>query len=775
MKQTPRLISPFALAAVFLWLPGGASALGPVLGPSPLESLTLSGEAYATGGLVAVTDGYFVQALEVETFSQPTATDAVALSAPTAAAIQRDDLLALQFYSRTISATTGDGKGRLRVVFDDPGGLAVPALDALIVEGAAWNLHSFLFRANANFASGQARFSFHLGFPPQTIQIVGLRLSNLGQPIAESPPLSSYYTFGDTSVTVVPVTGQTFNEALRVETRSKPAERWNAQLLPNPQVFPADAIASDDVFCLVFQARTISSTHPSGRATVNPVLERSTDYRKSLEMSVRPGNEWHQYVVPFEGSYDYAAGEARFKFFIGYEPQVFEVGDIRIYPLHQTVDVDDLPRDVAFFYEGRDPAAPWRAEADAAIRQYRKAELEIEVLDADGVPIPGADVQVTMTRHAFRFGSAVNLQRLTDLAPTYETYRQKFLELFNSAVDENDLKWPPWEGDWGGAFTKARSLAGLAWLQDHDIYVRGHCMVWPSYNHVAQSARALWDQPSLLRPHVLAHIEDIGSSTAAFCNDWDVINEPYTNHDLMDMFGNDVMVDWFIKAQEVAPASQLYVNDYAILASGGSTDTAHQQGYYDILDFLIDRGAPLGGIGMQAHFGAAAITPPPVLWQILDRFTTFGLPISVTEFDVGTYDELADADYLRDFMTAVFAHPSVTAFLQWGFWEGQHYSKDRALYRSDWSAKPSGVTYERLLFNDWWTQSEGTTNGTGRYRVNDKAFKGRYDVSAAFAGTSTTLEGVEVIDDRTGSQRVVVQLDGVRLEETRTARWPLYE
>ena len=36
-------------------------------------------------------------------------------------------------------------------------------------------------------------------------------------------------------------------------------------------------------------------------------------------------------------------------------------------------------------------------------------------------------------------------------------------------------------------------------------------------------------------------------------SEWDVINEPYQNHDLMDLAGNGLMVDWFVRARENLP------------------------------------------------------------------------------------------------------------------------------------------------------------------------------------------------------------------------------
>ena len=57
-----------------------------------------------------------------------------------------------------------------------------------------------------------------------------------------------------------------------------------------------------------------------------------------------------------------------------------------------------------------------------------------------------------------------------------------------------------------------------------------------------------------------------------------MINEPYSNHDIMDLSGERVMVDWFLAARRNLPQAPLYLNDYSILSNGGQ-DIAHQNHY----------------------------------------------------------------------------------------------------------------------------------------------------------------------------------------------------
>jgi GH35 family endo-1,4-beta-xylanase len=105
---------------------------------------------------------------------------------------------------------------------------------------------------------------------------------------------------------------------------------------------------------------------------------------------------------------------------------------------------------------------------------------------------------------------------------------------------------------------------------------------------------------------------------------------------------------------------------------------------------LKDNGAPLGGLGFQGHFNDDTLSGPEQLWTIIDRYAELGLDMQVTEFDIGTDDEQLQADYTRDFLTAVFAHEGISAVTTWGFWENAYFDPRRAMFRSDWSIKPNG-------------------------------------------------------------------------------------
>jgi endo-1,4-beta-xylanase len=125
------------------------------------------------------------------------------------------------------------------------------------------------------------------------------------------------------------------------------------------------------------------------------------------------------------------------------------------------------------------------------------------------------------------------------------------------------------------------------------------------------------------------------------------------------------------------------------------------------------------------------------LFKRLDRYAAFGKELEITEFDIDTFDEVTQADYTRDFMTATFSYPSVKAFVMWGFWEGSHWRPRGAMLRRDWSPKPNAEVYKDLVFKRWWTNANGKTGAQGTFAT--RGFLGEYEIEAKAGGKSKTV------------------------------------
>ena len=527
-----------------------------------------------------------------------------------------------------------------------------------------------------------------------------------------------------TAPQIVEAPGQPFGKAMRITMTKKPAQRWDLQLKA-PTAAP---VKRGDAMLAVFWGRTLDSKAETGEGETELVFELDrTPHTKSVEHPGQFAREWTQVMIPFTAAADYAAGEAGILLRLGYGPQTIEIGGVQVLNYGKAVRMQDLPR-TRTGYAGSAMDAPWRKAADERIEKHRKADLTVLVVDAAGKPVPGAQVSVQMRRHAFGFGSAVAAKQLLDQSPDSQKYREIIEKNFSRIVFENDLKWPAWN--------RQQVPEAIDWLRSRNIEVRGHCIVWPSWQHTPRDLQALKNDPAALRKRVNDHVTEIVAANKGKLVDWDVINEVYTNHDVVDVLGKPAMVEWFKLAHAADPAVNLYINDYSIL-SGGGLDTAHQDAYEQVIRYLKEQGAPIHGVGLQSHFGAR-LTSPEKLLQILDRFAAPGLKLQSTEFDINITDEPLQADYTRDFMTTLFSHPAVDGIVMWGFWEGRHWKPNAALWRKDWSIKPNGQAWLDLVTKKWWTDVAATTAADGKCQT--RGFLGDYEISVTAAGKTKSAK-----------------------------------
>ncbi len=525
----------------------------------------------------------------------------------------------------------------------------------------------------------------------------------------------------EVKIDFITTTGSIFPKMWRITGLQPLANPYSVQLTASNTV----AIKKDDVLLVQFWARSTSSK----AAQTEFVFELNAEpYGKSASAGINLVSSWTLYSLPFKALRDYSIGSAGARFRLGYNNQAFELGGVVLKNYAKTQTVKSLPFS-GFSYVGREATAAWRTAADARINQLRKADLRVKVINASGQVVPNATVKLEMQRHAFRFGTAVDAEKLLMNNTDGAKYKKTILELFNHAVLENDLKWPNWE-----TYSRARALQALQYFKANKITVRGHNLIWPCLDYcLPNDVPGLFSNPSALRLRIDSHLVEILGATKGQLTEWDVINEPSANKNLSNVLGEDEMVAQLKRVKQLEPSAKLFMNDYGNLGEG-DLDVEFKR----IIARMIALRAPLEGIGLQAHFGLK-LTPPAELLTRFADFGKFGLPLSITEFDVNTSNEPLQADYLRDFMTVAFSSPNLNSFLMWGFWEGQHWLPDAAMYRQDWSIKPNGQAYKDLLFKRWWTNATGPSNAAGQYGT--RGFMGNYKVTVTL-GAKTVVQNV---------------------------------
>ncbi|MFC5834874.1 endo-1,4-beta-xylanase [Nonomuraea insulae] len=527
---------------------------------------------------------------------------------------------------------------------------------------------------------------------------------------------------------IVPVQGQPgFDQALQVTVTGQPSSTGlDGEYSFGVGAPSAQPTVKDEAMLATFWARSVTPT-ASGSGLAHFVFEQNGgSYSKSTQAAMKFGPAWQRFQLPFRMAADYAAGQVRVNFWLGYGPQVLQIAGVSVLRYGAGTPAG-WPKST---YAGREADAAWRAAAADRIERNRKGDLYVKVVDSQGHLVPGATVRAEMTRHAFKFGSAADGVRMMTQNTAGQKYRDTLLANFNQFTLGNNLKWNHWENLTERA---TYTLPALQWGRDHGLFVRGHTLIWPSCGNMPADVCGLRNDPAALRARIDAHITDEARTLAGTIDEWDVANEAYANHDVQNVLGDGEIGRWFRLTRQADPGPKLYLNDYDIIEDNG-WELRHQNQFSALVRSLKDGGAPIGGIGIQGHFAGEQLTPPADLVTLINKAGAPGLPIAITEFDVGTTDEQLQADYTRDFLTLMFSMPQVTGVSTFGFWEGDTWDPKRALFRTDWSPKPNATAWRDLIYGTWWTNASATTGTTGSATV--RGFLGDYTVKVTAGGVT---------------------------------------
>nr|WP_321353891.1 endo-1,4-beta-xylanase [uncultured Draconibacterium sp.] len=317
----------------------------------------------------------------------------------------------------------------------------------------------------------------------------------------------------------------------------------------------------------------------------------------------------------------------------------------------------------------------------------------------------------------------------------------------NSFVNMWNQLTPGNEGKWGSIAstidTTSWDWSGLdelyTFAKDNDILFKEHTLIWGS------------QQPSWIsgldQGKQLEYIEYWISKCAERYPETDfvdVVNEPLASHsppdgvsgraDYKDALGGNGETgwDWVIKAFELAreyfpETTKLLLNDYGIINNNTATST-----YIEIVNLLNDRGL-IDGIGVQGHRFALESTPNSTLNYNLNRLAATGLPIYITELDLGNIDNTGTPDdneqlelYQRIF-PLLWEHPAVEGITLWGYLENDMWQETCYLVRSDGTLRPA-LTWLAEYINET-VLTTGTENLIDRDAVQIKSFPNPFSSS----------------------------------------------
>jgi endo-1,4-beta-xylanase len=310
------------------------------------------------------------------------------------------------------------------------------------------------------------------------------------------------------------------------------------------------------------------------------------------------------------------------------------------------------------------------------------------VLPAAGLCAAGSWTPARARENQPPYGAAVNQWAV----PKDAAYREALGKYCKLVVSEGSMKMDqirPARDRYD--FTGADDFVNFATTRN--LGIRGHTLIWyaalPGWTReISNAAEAERELNATIEQLVSRYADRIGS--------WDVVNEPIEDPPKTGLrdslwhqhLGPDYILKAFKAARAAAPKAELVINEYGIETADEGARTK-RRAFLELIQRIVDGGAPVDTIGIQAHLVGDRPIDRPGLSAFLRQVQAMNLKVIVTELDVndkmlpGPPDRIDAlvANRVQEFLETVYSVQAPTAVLTWGI-------TDRYTWMPTWHARP---------------------------------------------------------------------------------------
>ena len=375
---------------------------------------------------------------------------------------------------------------------------------------------------------------------------------------------------------------------------------------------------------------------------------------------------------------------------------------------------------------------------------HRIGESLVRVVDKNGNPVADKELVLNQRSHQFLFGSgAFDFLEYEGKKGDPERL-EKWLALFDYGT--LPFYWGTYEPEEGNILYDSRMDAAKI-LRSNNVTIKGHPLCW----HTVCADWLMKYSDEVIMDKQLARINRDVTAFKGIIDIWDVINEVVIMP-VFDKYDNAVtrickemgrvplVKAVFDEAKKMNPGAELLLNDF---------NTTKK--YEDLIEECLDAGVPITTIGIQSH-QHQKYWGPDKIYDVLERFSRFGLPIHFTENTLTSGDYLVpeELEDLNDFQVTaeewpstpkgeerqmkqmeemyriLFDHPQVKAITGWDFTDGMWLNAPSGVVRRDGTVKPSYELLDHLINHEWHTDETVVTDGEGNVTVT--GFKGGYEL-----------------------------------------------
>ncbi|MEZ0607813.1 endo-1,4-beta-xylanase [Fibrella sp. WM1] len=226
----------------------------------------------------------------------------------------------------------------------------------------------------------------------------------------------------------------------------------------------------------------------------------------------------------------------------------------------------------------------------------------------------------------FGIGTALNNAQIDERDPETTAF---IVRQFNMATPENIMKsaliHPKWDTY---NFEMADKL--VAFGKKHNIKINGHTLVW--HSQLPPFIRGIKSTDSI-RAFFTDHIKTVAGRYEGKVFSWDVVNEALNEDGTMrksvflQYLGDDFVTEAFRLAQQAAPKTELYYNDY------NNEQPKKRAGCIELVKKIKAAGVRIDGVGIQGHWHVGKVPLQDIEESIL-QYAALGVKVMFTELDI---------------------------------------------------------------------------------------------------------------------------------------------
>jgi GH35 family endo-1,4-beta-xylanase len=403
---------------------------------------------------------------------------------------------------------------------------------------------------------------------------------------------------------------------------------------------------------------------------------------------------------------------------------------------------------------------------DSKAFSHRKSRVRLRLVSAGGAPLANRDISVNQTRHQFLFGcggfEAVDLAGGNPDGTPLEARKAEFLrDRLDKIFSLHNYATLPfylgrYEKEEGNPDQK-RTMAAAEYFAQRNITTKGHPLCW----HTACADWLMkYDNKTILAKQLARITRDVTAFKGTI-DKWDVINEVVIMP-IFDKYDNaitrvckeigrvGIIKEVFAAARAANPAATLVLNDFNV-----SID------YEILIDGCLQAGIPIDVIGIQSH-QHQGYWGKEKLYEVLDRFSHFGVPLHFTEntlisgdimpphiedlndWQVGEWPstpqgEERQAGELLEMYEILFACPAVQAITTWSPADDGWLHAPGGFLHADNSVKPVYTALLNKVKGEWWTTESLRTDANGELIL--EGFRGDYELASGGEKVPFVLDG----------------------------------